>query len=91
MEDSAAHVDAIIRGLRGQGDGSPDAAQHEAALLEWLVTNYTVQRSFCAPAAAAGSPSPEDFQQVANTTQCRAALDYLRQNISNSRRSARRK
>lgn len=64
MEDSAAHVDAIIRGLRGQGDGSPDAAQHEAALLEWLVTNYTVQRSFCAPAAVAGAPSPEDFQEL---------------------------
>ena len=61
MVDSVARVDAIIHGLRGQDDGSPGTAQDEATLLEWLVTTYTAQRSFCTPLAG-GSPAPEDFQ-----------------------------
>ncbi len=58
-----ARVDAIIRGLRGQGDGSSGTAQHEAALLEWLVTTYRAQRTFCTPVAG-GSPAREDFQEL---------------------------
>ena len=56
-------VGAIVRALRAQDDASPAATQREAALLEWLVTNYTAQRSFCTPAAA-GLPSPDDFREL---------------------------
>lgn len=61
MQD-AERVGAIISGLGGSSVAL-GATQQEAALLEWLVTTHTAQRTFSAPAAT-GSPSPKDFREL---------------------------
>ena len=60
MQDAAGRVAAIVRSL-AEGEGGDERSSREAALLEWLITTYSAQRSFATPGPQGGEPSAEDF------------------------------